>query len=214
MYLDAVSQQSVYNEKYGANPPAFDKWRDFPVSRISHHGRRCCELAREWIFAMDYSQLNGAGILTGPRWLRQRFTWGPTSWQIHWCEAVRKKHLDCGVFASIATEIFRLRGARSFPVQLVQRFSPEATSQWQQRWDDEEVSTHWIGENLIYHEGSAVVVENSEIKIWDPSASWWIGPNQFNGYGSSVALRVNAGPDAVYTWGPHRVHSNEWMEIV
>ena len=64
---------------------AINKWQHFPASVISHHGERCCEIAREWILSMDYAQVNAGSLLAGPRWLRQRYTWGPSSWPIHWC---------------------------------------------------------------------------------------------------------------------------------
>src|SRR3712207_6021798 len=54
------------------------KWRDWPASTISHHGCACCEIAREWVLAIDHTQLGDAAALTGPRWLRQRYPWGPS----------------------------------------------------------------------------------------------------------------------------------------
>jgi len=59
---------------------ALEQWRHFPFSSITHHGRACCRVAREWVFATDFSQLNGESPLTGPRWIRQKWTWGPSSW--------------------------------------------------------------------------------------------------------------------------------------
>ena len=63
--------------------------RTFPASYISHHGAPCCDIAREWITGMDFSQLNAGHPLTGPRWLRKHFKWGPSKWPMHWCEAVQ-----------------------------------------------------------------------------------------------------------------------------
>src|SRR3712207_2487200 len=83
---------------------AFGKSQHFPASAIQHHGRPCCRLAREWVFATDFSQLNGESLLTGPRWIRHKYKWGPSKWPIHWCEAVEQKTLDCGALASLAHE--------------------------------------------------------------------------------------------------------------
>ena len=30
---------------------ALEQWRHFPFSSITHHGRACCRVAREWVFA-------------------------------------------------------------------------------------------------------------------------------------------------------------------
>ena len=216
MSLDAVKQAIDYNVVSTVQPEAvFAKWQNFPVSRISHHGGMCCETAREWLFAMDFSELNGGSRLTGPRWIRSRYNWGPTQWQIHWCEAIRQPALDCGAQAALANEVFSIRGVKSFPVQLVQKFSAEATRHWSQRWDGEETSTHWIDEDLIYHEGCAIVANENEIKLWDASAAWWINPNQNQGYGSLMALRLISGADVSsdFRWGNHRIVPNQWQKI-
>jgi hypothetical protein len=196
---------------------AIEKWQHFPFSALTHHGGRCCQIAREWILAMDYSQLNGGNLLTGPRWLRHKFKWGPSSWPLHWCEAVEREQLDCGAHASLAHEVFTARGLRSFPAQFIQQFSEDATRQWCEKWGCEGVSTHWVKEDLIYHEGCAVITRDREIKVWDPSAGWWVNPKQFGGYGGLLALRVftqhatNA-PD-YFTWGRHQITPNQWQKI-
>src|SRR5215210_2036228 len=89
---------------------AIRRWETTQPSMISHHGLRCCALAREWIFSTDHAQLNGEHLSTGSRWLRHRFTWGPSPWPIAWCQVVRRKVLDCGAFAALAHEIFSTRG--------------------------------------------------------------------------------------------------------
>ena len=50
----------------------FAPWVDWEPSQISHHARICCEIAREWIVATDFSSLNGGSVRSGPRWLRTR----------------------------------------------------------------------------------------------------------------------------------------------
>jgi hypothetical protein len=215
MPLDAV-KNIKFDNNFGAVVNAvFEKWQDFPISRVSHHGKMCCEIAREWLYAMDFSELNTSSVLTGPRWIRQRYNWGPTKWQIHWCEVVRAKSLDCGAQAALAHEVFSIRGVKSYQVQLVQQFTNEDTNQWSKRWDGEQTSIFWINGNMIYHEGCAVVMGNHEIKIWDASAGWWINPKQFGGYGGLRALRVFTTPDdsTIFHWGDHRIIANKWQEI-
>ncbi|HEX8456298.1 MAG TPA: hypothetical protein VF656_03170 [Pyrinomonadaceae bacterium] len=194
---------------------AIEKWRDFPHSTILHHGRLCCRIAREWIFSTDYTQLNGEHPLTGPRWIRQKWTWGPSSWPISWCEAVERKTLDCGALAALAQEVYTARGVTSYPAQFIQQYSEDSVLHWQKKWNGEEVSTHWINEDLIYHEGCAVVAGNGEIKLWDASAGWWVNPKQFGGYGGLLVLRICAPPSVAgaFAWGTHRVVPNQWQKI-
>ena len=227
MFLDAVNNKTINNfdmsNHFGGAAASvaptknvFDKWRNFPASRISHHGSTCCEIAREWLNAMDYSNLNGDSPLTGPRWIRQRYDWGPTRWQIHWCEAVRQTALDCGAQAALASEVFTARGVKSYAVQLVQEFSSDATRQWSHRWSAAETSEHWIDENLIYHEGCAVETGNgNEVKLWDASAAWWTNPKQTGGYGGLRAVRLFAagGDRADFKWGERRIAPNCWQEV-
>jgi hypothetical protein len=189
-------------------------WESFPHSSLSHHAARCCDVAREWVLATDYSQLDGGALLTGPRWLRHRYTWGPSRWPLHWCEAVERKTLDCGALAALSREVFAARGLTAFPAQFVQQYNSDAALHWQKRWDGDEASTHWVTEELIYHEGCAVVVSEREIKLWDASAGWWIGARQRGGYGALVALRVFApGTGASFKWGAHEIDANRWQRI-
>lgn len=223
MSLDAVNNNSHHETTNGyhacgviKNGAVYDNWRNFPFSDVSHHGGTCCEMAREWIYAMDHTQLNGGSPLTGPRWLRQRYTWGPTVYPIYWCEAVEEKNLDCGALAAISREIFKSRGVRAFPAQLVQRFSTDATEQWQKKWDAKSASTHWINDDVIYHEGCAVLTEGNEIKVWDPSAGWWVRPIPQNGYGSLLALRICTdlrNDISAFQWGDHKIAPNRWQNF-
>lgn len=193
-----------------------EKWQHLPASAITHHGRQCCHLAREWIFSTDYAQLNGEHPLTGPRWIRQKYTWGPSGWPISWCEAVERKTLDCGALAAITREVFAQRGVTSYTAQFIQLYSADSTRHWLKKWDEEKVSSHWINEDLIYHEGCAVVVRDNQIKLWDPSAGWWVNPNQSAGYGCLLAVRVCApyiDSQSELRWGTYRIVANQWQKI-
>jgi hypothetical protein len=194
---------------------AVARWETFPASGLSHHGELCCRVAREWVLANDGSQLNGAAALTGPRWLRHKYTWGPSRWPMHWCEAVREKTLDCGALAALAHEVFTARGVRSYPAQFIQHFSAEATSHWRMKWEDGQCTLNWIDDELIYHEGCAVVSGERELKLWDASAGWWLNPRQVSGYGGLLALRVFTPPadSHPFTWGQHHIAPNQWQRL-
>ncbi|HEY0077228.1 MAG TPA: hypothetical protein VGB73_01170 [Pyrinomonadaceae bacterium] len=195
---------------------AMEKWQHCASSCMSHHGEACCQIAREWIFSMDFSQLNAGNPLTGPRWLRQKFAWGAATWPLYWCEAVKQKKLDCGALAALSYEIFTARGVKSFPVQLIHQYTEDAARHWYKGWNGDETTVHWIKEDLIYHEGCAVLVGESEIKVWDSTASWWISPKQIGGYGGVLVLRVFAEQGAYpngFTWGAHRIFPNQWQKI-
>jgi hypothetical protein len=215
MFLDTVNNIMQQEEKVAAKP-LFERWESLPHSRISHHGGVCCERAKEWFLAMDWSMLAGNSPLTGPRWIRQQYNWGPSTHPIHWCEAVKQKSLDCGSLAALAYEAFRARGVKAFPVQLVQQYSIEATDHWGNKWNANETSTHWINKDVIYHEGCAVVLADNSIKIWDASAAWWMNPAQVEGYGSLLALCIHTPGSYAGTelrWGERRIQANQWVSI-
>jgi hypothetical protein len=189
------------------------RWESFPYSCISHHGAECCDIAREWVMAYDFAQLNGADRASGPRWLRKRWTWGPSPWPIHWCEAVERDTLDCGVLGCMARELFAERGLVSFPAQFVQQYSADATAQWLGKWDAEKVSTHWIDDDVIYHEACALVSGEGEVRLFDPSAGWWVNPRQAGGYGGLLAARIFDGEGRIWRWGEHSLRGDEWTKV-
>lgn len=206
-------------------------WQNFPASYISHHGKACCEIAREWITGMDFSQLNAGHPLTGPRWLRKLFKWGPSKWPIHWCEAVREKTLDCGALGALSHQLYLERGVRSFAAQFILEFNDVSTRHWSESWGAAGRDPHWINNGLIYHEGCAVETSRSrsdlqlhvppqnmhnEIKLWDATATWWINPKQFGGYAGLLAVRIfdsAAEQTTLFTWGEHRIQPNIWHKV-
>lgn len=195
---------------------AIENWQHSPVSVIAHHGAQCCRMAREWFLATDYAQQAAGTPHTGPRWLRRKYTWGPSRWPLYWCEAVEQKTLDCGALAALAQEVFAARGIRCYPAQLIQQYTTDAARHWHKRWDEGEVSVHWIKDDLIYHEGCAVSIGDRKIKIWDPTASWWVNPDHLEGYGGLRALRIfaaNAESPNRLSWGAHSISPNQWQNL-
>jgi hypothetical protein len=192
------------------------KWDSWPASTLSHHDAACCEIAREWMLATDFSQLGDAAALTGPRWVRQKFPWGPSPWPMHWCQAVARKKLDCGAHAAITHELFTARGVKSYPAQFVQQFTEAATRHWGHRWGEEDVTAAWIDGDVIYHEGVAVEIAPGEIKLWDASAGWWIHPQQSGGYGALLSVRIfdpAASSVGEVRWGDLTLTLNVWNSI-
>ncbi len=224
MYSDAVSRAAVVETKiietngngFHKSAAVYEKWQDWNASEISHHGGMCCEIAGEWITSADFSELGGASIFTGPRWLRAKFNWGASSFPIFWCEAVRKKTLDCGALAALASAIFTARGVKNYRVQMVQRFSEASTSQWSNSWNDTSEQLRWMNDDLIYHEGCAIETGDGEIKIWDASAGWWVDPKSKDGYGALLAVRLSAfnlPTDVDFNWGKHKLNAYQWMNV-
>ncbi len=221
MYLDAVKpvKETIIetsDSDFHKSAEVYEKWRNWHASEISHHGKMCCEIAREWITSTDFSELGGASVLTGPRWLRQKFSWGASSFPIFWCEAVRKNTLDCGALAAITATIFTSRGVKNYRVQMVQRFSENSTHQWSNGWHNTDEQLRWMNGDLIYHEGCAIAAADGELKIWDSSAGWWIDPNSKDGYGALLAVRLSAfnlSPDAQFIWGKHDINAGQWESV-
>jgi hypothetical protein len=225
MYLDAVSNNTI-NETYSGGSAnafvrsrkieVFEQWKRWHPSQISHHSKICCEIAREWLTATDYSELNGNAIYTGPRWLQQKFKWGASTFPLYWCEAVRKKTLDCGALAVLAHEVFTARGVKTYRIQLVQKFSNASTNQWLNSWNNNDEPLAWVNDDLIYHEGCAIVTADNQIKVWDASAGWWIDSKPSDGYGAVLAIRFsgsNLRANKNIIWGEHQIVADEWTAI-
>ena len=215
MYLAEVETGGVQAAEVPEVTCCSARWERWPASTLSHHGRACCEIAREWMLATDVSQLGDAAALTGPRWVRQQYPWGPSPWPLHWCEAVERERLDCGAHAAIAHELFTVRGVKSLPAQFVQQYTEEDTRHWGRTWSEEQIAAGWIDGDLIYHEGCAVAAGGDEIKLWDASAGWWLDPRQTSGYGALVGVRIfdaGVGPRTL-KWGAHRLPVNVWTDL-
>lgn len=211
--MDTVNTLPLPRSPRAAAVPVYLPWQPLPHSCISHHGAGCCDAAKAWFLGMDYSLLNGASPLTGPRWIRQRYDWGPSAHPIFWCDAVKRKTLDCGALAALAHEAFQARGVESYPAQLVQQYLPQSTEHWAHAWNDKEISPEWISGDVIYHEGCAVRLPDNSLKIWDASAAWWLNPDQTEGYGSLAAVRIRM-PETfagkLYQYGSRRLEPNRW----
>src|SRR5215207_1054944 len=168
------------------------------------------------LLAMDRSHTPSSEPLTGPRWIRQRVSWGPSQWPLYWCEAMAAKTLDCGALAALAKNVFHARGMRCHTVQLIQHFTQGDGCHWACSWERAEVPPNWIRDELVYHEACAVEMPGGAIRVWDPTASWWINPKHISGYGGARAVRVlqpEAGEGAFFLWGDHKIPVNQWHAL-
>lgn len=194
---------------------AIRRFRQKEPSHILDHGKECCTAAREWFVALDKSFLAYSSILSGPRWIRLRWSWGPVRWPLYWCQIPTSKALDCGALAALARTAFESRGLVTFPVQLIEWFSAQDVCHWRRKWQIVSRSPDWISGNLAYHEACAVVVRESRIKIWDPTDSCWIGPSKAVGYAATVAARFDVPSSSleILRWEDVVIHPSVWIKL-
>jgi hypothetical protein len=122
--------------------------------------------------------------------------------------------LDCGALAALATAAMRERGLTCYPAQLIQQYTEGSGCHWRERWALAAVKADWIRGDLVYHEGSAVVLDHNELRIWDATAAAWLNPTCVSGYGGVLALRIESGEQADdFQWGTHRIAAARWQVL-
>jgi hypothetical protein len=209
MYLAEVSPTDALTGALAA-------WEHQPISELSSHEGECCLCARQWLACMDRSFSLRGHPSSGPRWLRDRFEWGPSAWPLHWCEAVNGDSLDCGALAAISRYLFDLRGIAALPAQLVQHFSSNDALHWHEKWTLQGGDTGWIRGHLVYHEVCAVrAASDNAIRLWDPTDRLWIDDRHTGGYATTVAVRIGVqdGGQSQLRWGDHGLQANAWERL-
>ena len=195
-----------------AGTPDREEWRQVSGSTLTHHGP-CCDRARAWLIAMgrsyDFSSTDGLA-LAGPRWITQRWAWGPTRWPIAWCEAVRAEVIDCGVFGAFALELFRAKGIDAYPGQLLRTCVEERISHWRRKWETMPTAFNWIGSRVVYHEVNVVRSAPGEAHVYDPTEGFWLEPAAQSGHHGHLAIRAEI-PEAL-RWGAHVLVNGAWTE--
>ena len=192
---------------------AFDQWADSPISEISDHGAECCSTAKAWLKALDRSRRGSSSSQLAPAWILGKFPWGPSTWPIHWCEIAAAENLDCGALGDLARMIIRARGIRCLPVQVILQFSHQDAQHWASTWNEENLWAEWIVGSFAYHEVCAVMRDEQEISIWDPSDNTWISPGRAGCYGTAAAVRVFSDGEKlppVLRWGSEVVTPGSW----
>jgi hypothetical protein len=195
-----------------ADTPDRAEWRQPSGSTLVHHGP-CCDRARAWLIAMgrsyDFSSTDGLS-LAGPRWITQRWTWGPTRWPIAWCEAVKADVIDCGVFGAFGLELFRAKGIEAYPGQLLRTCAEERISHWRRKWEAIPTAFNWIGAQVVYHEVNVIHVGEGEAHVYDPTEGFWLEPSAPSGHHAHLAIRAEI-PETL-RWGPHALVNGKWTE--
>ena len=195
-----------------ADTPDREEWRQVSGSTLVHHGP-CCDRARAWLIAMgrsyDFSSTDGLAM-AGPRWITQRWAWGPTRWPIAWCEAVRAEVIDCGVFGAFALELFRAKGIDAYAGQLLRTCAEERISHWRRKWETMPTAFNWIGSHVVYHEVNVVRRVPGEAHVYDPTEGFWLEPAAQSGHHGHLAIRAEI-PE-VLRWGAHVLVNGEWTE--
>ncbi len=189
-------------------------WLRQPASQLTDHDTPCCASARAWLHAMATSYAfrhTDETAIAAPIFLSRRYKWGPTTWPIAWCEAVRAKAIDCGVFSAFARAIFSAQGVECYGAQVMLLFGPETTAHWQQRWAVQPGSFNWIDRDLVYHEVVIVVIDGVA-EVFDPSDGQWLSPSAEAGYGAVVGIRSEC-PRSL-AWGNHKVAMDQWILTV
>jgi hypothetical protein len=152
-----------------------------------------------------------------PRWITERWAWGPTRWPLTWCEAVRGHELDCGALAHLAAVAFCETDRTTVRVQLVQSVDAELAEQWAARWAVVPEAPRWIWGSLAYHEEVGVVVDSS-LRLWNPTDGRWREAALAAG-GHVVALRVLPDPHAPGSypqelhWDAHSLTVGGWHRL-
>jgi hypothetical protein len=197
------------------------QWIEHPSSSIVMHDAQCCERARTWFLAwarsMEIRTLSRFRI-AAPSWLSQRFKWGPSLWPISWCEVVRTKVIDCGVFAALAREIFTAQGHLAHPAQALISYNSVCTHHWQDLWmrgirdlrkKGGEIFP-WIGSEVVYHELVLLELDDGRARVYDSTWGHWYEPQPWTGFGSLLALRTEC-PRLLH-WGGKSLSCGEWIE--
>ena len=195
-----------------ADTPDREEWKQVSGSTLVHHGP-CCDRARAWLIAMgrsyDFSSTDGLA-LAGPRWITQRWAWGPIRWPVAWCEAVKAETVDCGVFGAFALELFRAKGIEAYPGQLLRTCAEERISHWRRKWDAIPTAFNWIGTRVVYHEVSVIRVEADQAHVYDPTEGFWLEPGAQSGHHGHLAIRAEI--PVPLKWGRHELVSGRWTE--
>lgn len=190
-------------------------WETKATSSLIHHRRECCDNARSWLLCMsksfEFSNTNTQKIIA-PTWLNSFYKWGPSKWPIPWCEVVKNKTIDCGVFAAFAKEIFEFSGFEAYSGQVIQHYSQQSLYQIKQNWEAAGYKPKWLTDSCVYHEVCAIRISHDEVKIYDPTDALWLDPDKNSGNGAVLSLRLEL-PMSM-RWGQHSLAQDQWLDLI
>lgn len=190
------------------------RWLFQPTSRLLEHKDPCCKIARCHLLAMARSfdfRITEGQSTTGMHWLQSHFKWGSNPWPLYWCQAMKRKTIDCGVFAEFAKTIFEAKGYEVFHAQIIEKSSNAATAHYANRWIRESGNFEWIGHGFIYHEILGVTCPNDTTRLFDPTDAVWLNPRSISGFGCPIAVRSEFFTPLL--WGPYNLLPDRWTEL-
>lgn len=170
---------------------------------------------QHYLRMLDRSFRVEAGAKAPPVWMYDTFKWGPHGWPVHWRDIPGMPVTDCGLMAALSTQVFRWRGQAVAPVQLILSFNLESTAGWVSLWRAAGEDTSWCSGQFAYHEGTAVIDESGELRIWDPLGRFWLPVREELHYEGIVALQLCADTRVEYlTWlNGQRVRMDRWYMV-
>jgi hypothetical protein len=146
---------------------------------------------------------------------------------------VKRKTVDCGVFAALAREVFQAQGHEVHPGQALLSYNETSTRHWKSHWRSELQRTlsapessssvdprtgslnpgffPWIGNQVVYHEICALERPDGTAKLYDSTWGSWYEPERRVGYGALLAVRVEC-PRLIH-WGQKILSFGEWVEL-
>ncbi len=155
-----------------------------------------------------------------PSWLSQLFQWGPSVWPISWCQVVKEKTIDCGVFAALAREVFTAQGFDVYPAQALLSYNENCTNHWKDLWKTgmnkvEKRKTGevfpWVGNKVVYHELCLIELSNQQAKFYDSTFGHWFEPTKRDGFGALISVRSEC--PRLLRWGNHNLSCGEWVDL-
>ncbi len=187
-----------------------------PISPVISHQDECCTHAKEWFITLDASLRDPTNVWVGPTWISEKYQYGPSSWPLHWCKLIQMDSLSCNGFTSIACLIFKGRGLKAFPVQVIQRYPRHMTQRWRKEWKSRRLLDEWIYDELVRHEVCGVVDDENNLRLWDGTVGYWLEPVGAQEVGAVLALRpigLEEGTPDKMKWEDHIITTNEWTRV-
>jgi len=127
-----------------------------------------------------------------------------------WCDLIRLDVMDCVGFSVISHVCFETRDELSVPVSLIQYYPPHQIEQWRHTWNKSDARDAWTGDCLVFHEACALV-EDSQVRIWDPSESSWLNCTQSDRV-AAVKVRLDDFRGTL-TWDNKSLTPNSWTPL-
>ena len=201
----------------------YPKWIEHGCSSILHHESDCCEEARLWFLAYARSMEGWSASqyeLRPPTWLSHHFTWGPSVWPISWCQALKEKIIDCGVFAALAREVFQAQGFLAHPAQVLLYYNESCTHHWKDIWVNGMKKVEkskigevfpWVGSRIVYHELCLLEMPDGSAKVYDSSWGHWLEPHSRLGFAGLLSVRSEC--PRLLNWGDKLLSYGEWVDL-